>query len=330
MILEDRESYLLITRYLSNKTSTAENEMLADWLTESVENEQTFETIKMVWLSTRQAEHSMGEAALARLKIRIEEENAAPRRLKLSFKRSYIAAAAVILVFTAGLFYFAQEVKVVNHEQQLVTNSGEIKTLKLSDGTKICLGPKSTLIYPQSFEGKHRVVRLSGEAYFEVSKVAHKSFIVRTAELDVKVMGTHFNVNAGKNQRSTTVSLLEGKVAVNITDDNNEEYMLVPGQELSFNRINRQVFQYQLDSLSVLGWMSRTLVFSNEKLSDAALKIEKMYGVKLVFESQATADTRVYAQFKNDSLKDVLDIICASGNLQYHNDQNKIYLSFKK
>jgi len=327
--LEERDSYLLITRYLSKQTSTAENEMLADWITASDENEQTFEAIKVAWLSVEQPDQSSTELALAKLKLVIQQQEEV-RPKPVFYQRSFIAAASVVLVLLSALCYYQFSPAATIIDQQLTTRAGEMKTIRLSDGTKICLAPKSSLKFPAVFEGDRRIVKLTGEAYFEVSKVPHKSFIVRTPDLDVKVMGTHFNVDAGKNQSLTKVSLLEGKVAVNIIDDNNEEYLLKPGQELSLNRINKQVFQDELDSLSVLGWMTKTLIFSNEKLSDAAVKIEKMYGVKLVFENQATADTRLYAQFKNDSLKDVLNIISASGNLQYRNYQNKIYLSLRK
>ncbi|RZL61983.1 MAG: DUF4974 domain-containing protein, partial [Pedobacter sp.] len=172
-------------------------------------------------------------------------------------------------------------------------------------------------------------IELDGEAYFEVSKNPHKPFRVKTADLSVKVLGTHFNVKASKNQILTTVSLFEGKVEVNLNADKDDAYMLKPGQELSFERNNLRVFQRSLDSVNVLGWMTKTLVFSNDKLSDAAVKIENMYGVKLIFADQATADTRVYAQFNGDTLNDVLAIICASGNLDYRKQDNKIYMSIK-
>lgn len=333
--MEEKEIYLLITRYLSKRTSIEENEILTDWITASEDNERTFHEIKMVWLRVKSPDLRQTNKALASLKVKMrqnEPETRSGGQLKPQRKWLAIAAAAVILFGICTMIFILNRLPTTDAPEslQVSTRGGEIKTIELSDGTKVYLAPKSILRYPVVFGENRRTVELVGEAYFEVSKNPHKPFSVLTSDMDVKVLGTHFNVNAIKNRGNTTVSLLEGRVAVNIKDDNNEEYTLRPGQELSFNRLNKQVFQYDLDSISVLGWMTNTLVFRNEKLSDAALKIEKMYGVKLVFENQATADTRLYAQFKNDALQDVLDIICESGNLTRHSYQNKIYISLKK
>lgn len=332
--MEEQEIYLLITRYLSKQTSTEENEILADWITASVAHERSFEEIKRVWLAVKTPDPQASVEALASLKTRMhaeEQKSGLGMRMMWSSKKWLSIAAAVILVMSCAILMIQQYI----HFRPAAlleesTKAGQIKTILLMDGTKIVLAPKSIVKYPATFEAGHRNVELLGEAYFEVSKNPHQPFSVITPDMDVKVLGTHFNVNAIKNHGSTTVSLLEGRVAVNIKDDNNEEYTLRPGQELSFNRMNKQVFQHELDSVSVLGWMTKTLIFRNEKLSDAALKIEKMYGVKLVFENQATADTRLYAQFKNDALEDVLNILCESGNLNHRSYQNKIYISIRK
>lgn len=331
--MEEREIYLLITRYLQKQTNTTENEILADWMTSSADNEQTFEEIKQAWLSVERPGVSESANALSKLKNRIQQEAVQPIKNKRLFpvKLNRIAASlAIISSLTFFIIYLTQSPeKSATIINSLATKIGEMKTITLSDGTKVSLGSKSVLRYPARFNEHERSIQLDGEAYFEVSKNPHKPFVVNTNDLSVKVLGTHFNVNASKNQAFTTVSLLEGKVEVNLIDDKDGAYTLKPGEELSVNRNNLQVFQRKLDSVSVLGWMTKTLVFSNDKLSDAAVKIENMYGVKLVFADQATADTRLYAQFNNDKLDDVLEIICSTGNLIYRKNGNKIYLSAK-
>lgn len=331
--MEEQEIYLLITRYLQKQTTTEENEILADWITDSADNEQTFEEIKVTWQHTAQTKQEESTIALARLKARInhQQDNATKIKKIVPFKWNAVAASvAVIGFFLAGLFYLLRPNDSVSPTYNVLkTKAGEIKNVTLNDGTKVSVGPKSILRYPSAFNQTERNVSLDGEAYFEVSKNPHKPFRVNTADLSVKVLGTHFNVNASKNQILTTVSLLEGKVEVNLNLDKDDAYVLKPGQEISFNRANQRIFQRNVDSLNVLGWMTRTLNLSNDKLSDAAVKIENMYGVKLIFADQPTADTRIYAQFNGDSIEDVLTIICASGNLEYKKQGNKIYLNAK-
>ncbi|MDN3588527.1 FecR domain-containing protein [Pedobacter aquatilis] len=331
--MEEKEIYLLITRYLQKQTTTEENEVLADWITDSAKNEQTFEEIKLTWQYTVFSKTEESADALTRLKSRIklhEEENIAIKKLNPFMWKMVAASLAAIFIVSFGLYYFLKPSHAAKTEILMVsTRSGEMKNITLTDGTKISVGPKSILRYPAVSVGNERNLELDGEAYFEVSKNPHKPFRVKTADLIVKVLGTHFNVNAKKNQKVTTVSLLEGKVEVNLNGDKDDAYLLKPGQELSFDRSSLRMFQRSLDSVNVLGWMTKTLTFSNEKLSDAAVKIENMYGVKIIFADQATADTRIYAQFKGDKLEDVLTIICAPGNLEYRKQGNKIYINAK-
>ncbi|TCD00295.1 DUF4974 domain-containing protein [Pedobacter frigidisoli] len=329
--MDERDIYLLITRYLQNQTNTEENEILADWITASQENEQTFEEIKLAWQATALPKAVETGGALSRLKVRISEETKEQAHIKKLNPLNWgmvAASIAMISLISIGLlylFYKQDSSQPVIHV--LVTRAGEVKNITLVDGTKISLGPKSSLTYPDTFSSTERGIHLVGQAYFEVSKNPHKPFTVSTAELRVKVLGTHFNVDATRNQVLTTVSLFEGKVEVNPTHDSEDTYTLRPGQELSLDRNNLRVFQRSLDSLNVLGWMTKTLIFRNDKLSEAASKIENMYGVKLIFSDQDTADTRIYAQFNGDALDDVLTIICASGNLRYRKQGNKIYIN---
>lgn len=328
-MLEEQEAYLLITRYLNKQTSLAENELLTDWITASEKNEQSFEAIKFIWLSREESRENDSIVALGRLNaaLDIEESSHSTRKTKRYILWVAVAASVAAVVFVSTDVLLPAKPAPTVDFVQYSTKAGEIKTITLSEGTHVVMGPKGKIKYPVKFEDQQRYVELTGEAYFEVSKNPHKPFIVHTNQLDVKVLGTHFNVDAGSNQNATIVSLFEGNVHVNVLNDHDGDYALKPGQELTFDRSKHQVYQHHLDSTSVLGWMTKTLFFNNEKLSDAARKIEKMYGVKIVFDNETTADTRIYAQFKNDSLKDVMDIICSGGNLKYQNDGNKIYLS---
>ncbi|MBL4678109.1 MAG: FecR domain-containing protein [Mucilaginibacter sp.] len=329
--MEGKELYLLITRYLVNQTSTEENEKLVDWIAADKNNEQTFEDVKRVWLGHKR---SVADSASINALANLHKKMAAtePKQATINKVRRfnhYIRAAAAVVVLAAGWLGYTLLLKPAGKAVYLseTTLSGQKKQIILEDGTKVILGPESSFSYPKVFEAGRRVVTINGEAYFEVSKNPHRPFIVQTPSLNVQVLGTHFNVNARKDETINTVSLLEGKVKVNLREEKNEEYLLKPGQELSVNRNNHQVFQHAFDPASVMGWLNNVLIFRNEDLGAIAPRIEKMYGVKIVFTDQETADTRIYAKFDNQSLVDVMKTICASGTLAYHQEGNKIYIN---
>jgi len=330
--LEEKESYLLITRYLSNQTTTEENEFLADWIAKSVENEQIFEDIKIVWKASKPSENLPVTDALLKLKVKIrEDETNKIVKLPVTRKWYFVAASIVSFIVISGIFYKYNYTKpAVSKYIVQTTIAGQKQTVILEDGTKVILAPQSSLKYPEKFGMDKRFVELQGEAYFEVSKNPNKPFMVSTSKLNIQVLGTHFNVNSYKSQNSSTVSLLEGKVKISLTGDDPEEYILKPGQELSVNHLNNQIYQHPLDSNSVVGWITNTMVFKNIKLIDAAKKIELIYGIRVVFADQATSDVRLYATFKDDSLTKVLETIKAAGNIDYNIENNKVYMTIKR
>lgn len=330
--MKEQELYLLITRYLSKQTSAEENEQLANWMAGDKRNEQVFEDVKQIWLGPQRITDPGSIHALSKLRSRMAAEDdtyvqAKPRRIQLY----RIAAAAAILVAVVAawrIFSFRQPSHQISYLKE-TTLSGQKKKITLADGTKVVLGPESSFSYPASFDKDSRTVAVEGEAYFEVSKAPHLPFIVQTSVLTVQVLGTHFNVNARGNQPLSSVALLEGAVKVKLKEKVNEEYLLKPGQELSVNHHTHQVYQHALDSIAVLGWQNNILKFRNEQFGSAAYRIEKMYGVKIVFKDQAAANTRLYATFRDQPLSDVMDMICTSGILAYHQEGDTIYVNLK-
>jgi len=328
------ERYLLITRYLAKETSEEENEYLKEWIGWSPANALTFEEIRNVWQASYQRDDTAAIHAFQRLDQKIQAskvlvETTLPFQPYADKMRRYaIIASLIVLFILSGLFYkFYNQATPIAVRQ--FTNAGQKKEILLPDGTKVFLAPQSELRYPEHFATRKRVVELQGEAYFEVSKNPNQPFLVHTATLDVQVLGTHFNVNSYKSNTTTMVSLMEGKVKVIMAEDDQDEYVLAPGQELLLNKINHQVYQHEFDQESTIGWMTNTLLIKNEKLGQVAGRINKLYGVKIIFADQATADIRLYAKFKNESLLTVLETIKATGNIDYRIETNKVYLTLK-
>lgn len=327
--MEEKEIYLLITRHLSNQSTREENGFLASWIKASEDNEILFEEIRSVWLADLQPGHEATEA-LARLKdrIRTAEKVKPMRRNRLVYLSAAISVAAILVVI---LYRFIGQAPAPGIPMLTVeTGLKQKKSILLEDGTRIVLAPQSSLVYPSGFDGNQRVVQLQGEAYFEVSKNPHRPFIVRTSELNVKVLGTHFDVNSYADNNATIVSLLEGKVAVTIPGENSAEYILNPSEQLVFNHLDHRVARNSLDSSSTVGWMSNTLVFRNVRIADAAEKISKLYGVNVVLADAATADTRLYGTFTNESLEQVMETLEATGNIRYRIENNKLHISMRK
>lgn len=328
--MKEQEVYLLITRYLSRQASAEEQAQLMEWLAADQQHQETFEEVKHVWLGYQRSTDAASQPALSKLQARIAADTPVPakRSRVLVYSLSAAAAVLVIMMATWRLFPGRHPGAQVAYMKES-TQPGQQKTVVLEDGTRIVLGPQSTLSYPVSFHKGGRSVTVEGLAYFEVSKSPHQPFTVQTPALTVQVLGTHFSVNTGHGQPCSSVALLEGSVKVKVNEKADDGYLLTPGQELSFNHDTHEVAQYSLDSATALGWQHRELKFRNETFGSIAPKIESMYGVKIIFSDPAAADTRLYATFNNEPLPTVMETICTSGVLAYHQDGDTIYVQLK-
>jgi transmembrane sensor len=162
------------------------------------------------------------------------------------------------------------------------TPQGGQYQVTLADGTKVWLNAASSLKYPVQFSGKDRLVELTGEAYFEVAKDKQHPFIVHTAQEDVRVLGTHFNVNAYKDEPAIKTTLLEGSVQLS---GGTLQKMLKPGQQavLSHDQINIK----EVDTEEAVAWKNGYFMFSNEDLGGVMRKVARWYSIDVQYEDES-------------------------------------------
>lgn len=152
--------------------------------------------------------------------------------------------------------------------------------LVLSDGTKVWLNSASTLRYPVSFTKNERMVQLTGEAYFEVAKDKTKPFRVNVNDLDVKVLGTHFNIMAYKDENAIKTTLLEGSVQLTAHD---KKVMLKPGEQGRLGYGSETIDVTAVDTDEAVAWKEGYFVFDNEDIHTIMKRISRWYDVEVVF-----------------------------------------------
>lgn len=166
---------------------------------------------------------------------------------------------------------------------KITTNRGNQYQVILPDGSKAFLNANSTLTYPLKFAQNARTVRMTGEIYFEISKLEVQTggdkkripFYVETAEQKIEVLGTHFNVNAYPDEPYTTTTLLEGSVRVTSLK-RNESVLLKPGQR---SLLSERLRIDNTDSSQDVSWTQGDFVFKGEELSSLLRKISRWYNV---------------------------------------------------
>lgn len=175
----------------------------------------------------------------------------------------------------------------------------------LADGSKVWLNAGSSLTYPVAFIGNERKVSISGEAYFEIAHNAIKPFIVNKDDIEIKVLGTHFNVNAFEDEgQDTRITLLEGSVKVN---NGNKNGLLKPGQQAQVAKEIKVTGDVDLNL--VMAWKNGYFQFNNTSLQNVLKQVSRWYDVDVVYEGSNKPRQFVGEMQKDLNLSEMLKIL---------------------
>jgi len=229
------------------------------------------------------------------------------------------------------------------------TKNGSKSKLQLPDGTQVWLNSGSNISYDNDFGGATRQVRLTGEAFFDVVKDNARPFIIHTATVDIKVLGTAFNVRSYPEEKVTETSLIRGAVEVTLKANADKRIFLKPNEKLivsndsvlvesdSIRAVDvrkkpaamtlTQVHHLNKDTIaSEVLWTKNKLVFDGETLSEVALKLERWYGVKVIIQGDELKNIEYTGVFDDDNLTEVLYALQLSGNFKYVVRRNEVLI----
>jgi transmembrane sensor len=193
------------------------------------------------------------------------------------------------------------------------TARGNQYRLKLSDGTKVWLNSSSSLHFPTRFEGELRQVELQGEAYFEVAKNKHLPFRVKSGDINIEVLGTHFNVNAYNDEPYIKTTLLEGSVKVSKAGSS---ILIAPGEQAVVGGDIPGVIAIKVDVEKVMAWQKGFFEFDNTSLPEIMRQISRWYDIDVRFEEEESTKIRYGGRIsKTLNLNDILELLQANGIL---------------
>ena len=225
-----------------------------------------------------------------------------------------VAAIAIFVLSTSLSFYYLLSDNFFREKlasSETVVPLGSQAKIILPDGTIAWLNSGSTLKYSNFYGKKNREVLLSGEGYFEVTKDKSKPFFVHTNNIQVKVLGTVFNVRSYMNDRTVEVNLLEGKVDVSMLDNNSsKKLILIPNEKMIYNKNTKTMYSCKADAAKSAQWTIGKLCFVNSSLKDISKDLERKYNVKIILESDRVKNEIFSGSLDlNQPLKFILDYL---------------------
>jgi transmembrane sensor len=206
----------------------------------------------------------------------------------------------------------------------LSTNKGETYELRLPDGTLVALNAMSSLSYPTNFISlKQRRVKLTGEAYFQVSKNKSRPFIVETGQQEVEVLGTKFNVNSYRDEAAFTTTLVEGSVKV-ISGTNRK--VIHPGEQV--RNANGKMTITKVNLENIVDWKDGDFNLTGLDFPQAMRKIARWYDVEMIYDPSLPKNIQADGWIsRKQTLNAVLDMIQKIGIVKFRVDGRKVYVS---
>ena len=213
---------------------------------------------------------------------------------------------------------------------QLIIPKGTFYHLVLSDGTKVWLNADSKIKYPVSFGQDKREVSLRGEGYFEVAKDSARPFIMSTDKMDVKVLGTTFDVNTYEDEGKSFVVLVEGLVEVSA--GKGESRIITPGYmaEVDMHDVQAKIHVSKCDTEHYIAWKSGNFSFRNASLTEILKRVSRYYDVTVIREQVFEEEYYTGDVSSDVSLESLLAVIESSTSVSFKVERKIVYVQKKR
>jgi len=331
MASEDQHIWEVISSVLAKNPSLEEKQLFEKWINENSSNREKFEIISHIGY-TGDEEHM--KAVKKDVYEKIMNKALASQRLKKTRLIRYLTAASVTLLLGIGTWVYITKSLTKEALVETQVPFGKQSKIILPDGTTVNLNSGSSLKYPAKFTGKKiRAVQLEGEAYFEVAKDKNHPFIVNTGTVNIKVLGTHFNVKAYPDEGRITTTLLEGIISISKVnaDLSDKDILVSPDQQVTFNKKSGSFQVQKVDAALYSGWKDGQYYFDRDSLGFIAKQLGRNYNIKISIHSDFLKSQIFSGSVrKDDNIFQILDVMKKYRSFNYTAYKDSIILFEKK
>ncbi len=303
-----------------------DRETLKRELENDPETKELFNWVNLIWNNLSPKPTTSGRIIQQRTYYKIEKINK-PVFSFLSKTAKYAAVALLTLIIGSLAYLFSgRYVQVITVD----TEVGEVREVKLPDGSEVWLNAQSSISYPERFNKKLREVTITGEVYFDVKKDDKHPFIVHSDLISVSVLGTSFMIDNYSNEPTAHAYLIKGKVELELKESK-QIIELDIGDRVSYDKKTSVVTKTNNPgSVSVFdAWRFGKVSFYNESLYEIAKELERKFGKEIHIQDEAIGKMRYTADFDTKNLEQILIFFSELSGLEYKSVENG-YLITKK
>ena len=363
------EIWNLIAKKLSGEASAAELLELENALRLDPELHYSLQAIHDIWVSKRPPQKDLAEKAFENhekiLRAALPDypdpgsvsqaPDFYPDKKGMRWIRPFAFLSGLMIIF-AGIYIAVQPhrkptapaLAALNKPSEVSTQYGTRSKLFLPDGTSVWLNSGSRLTYDSAFGKTLREVSLTGEAFFDVAKNKQKPFIIHTGNINIRVLGTSFNVKSYPGDKTIETSLIQGKIEVSFKDRSQSAVILNPNQKLVVENnpaeniaqtnatdalpektaiIINPVSHFGPDSLiTETAWVDNLLVFQDESFPDLAEKMERWYGISIKIEDTSLDSLHFTGSFEKENIQQALKALQLLSNFNFTIQNGEVHI----
>lgn len=209
-----------------------------------------------------------------------------------------------------------------------ISAPSELTTITLPDGTKVTLNADTELKYPEKFTASERIVKLSGEAFFDVVHDSNHPFVVETGSVRVEDLGTSFNISAYPGHSLVEVNVTSGSVRLS-DRQKNESTVIVAGSNGKYSKEQGNMMVSSELSPNYQSWITKELTFRHTPLAEVFAQLQNIYHVPIEFSDSSIANISYTANFDKFELDDIVDVIAKTHHLSVSKEAGKIVFALK-
>ena len=354
----------LLARKLSGEISATELQELNDWVNNNPGDQFFSELLSSYWqgysppllvnkTADEHFEHILKTAGAEEKQLPV-----APAKMKLLSRKgkiywlkiSAVAAMLIGIVFGSIILFKNKSGMAISSPTEVAAAPGARSQMQLPDGSKVWLNSDSKLKFDQNFNNNIREVFIEGEAYFDVVKDANRPFVVHTSAIDIRVLGTSFNVKSYSAEKTIETTLINGMIEVTdrYSTPSVPKIILRPKEKLVFVKygqpnthtgssatvhslpafsISALPERYSDSSFAETSWKYNRLIFEGETFSELALKMERWFNVKIVIKNPAVAGYRLRGMFEDETIEQALQALQVIAPFRYKINENMIEIT---
>lgn len=321
----------LIEKYLRQGCTPEEEQALYDWY-DALDSGEGMDGVLPP--SSQQALKDRMRDRI-RMNIAEAEQRTGKRRAVIRRLTYALSGAAAMLVLIFGIQFVLRDgagpgnlESGIRGEIAVSNTTAGIHKQLLPDSSVVWLSPDSKLEYSQQFSGDKRQVRLTGEAFFQIRQDARRPFIIYSNGIVTKVLGTSFRIRSFR-ENATEVAVATGKVSVTIEGEKRSETVLLPDQHITYQPGDKKLAVDTAVPASMLIWRKAGLSFTNTPVSKVIEALNGQFGVQIILKDESTANYSLNADFTNQNLPDILEMMQTSLNITYELQGDQIIFSKK-